>query len=400
MRAKENVALNRRNTPGNKQLKTQQMEGKSILFISTIREWGGSEVLWAETALSLAEKGYKICFATRYRHSSTLKRLKANGALHINISEPGFIRRILNKLILKRHPFLQAIINLKPRLVVITQAGNVDAGYYMNVCTQRAISYVTIAQLVTNILWAFIDDATINSLRNGYAKALRNYFVSPANLEMHNLMLGDQHPNAKVIMNAFTIPAESPAEFPLISDGCYQVAIVARLEMFHKGHDLLLQVLRQDKWKNRPIAFNVYGAGPHQQLLERLIMAYDIRNVIIKGRVENIAEVWQRNHLLILPSRTEGQSLALLEAMWCFRGAVVTDVGGAKEMIVDGYTGFIAPFPTETEIDAALERAWSMREQWEKIGLNAGAKIREVYKEHPITIFTREIENVYQETIK
>lgn len=129
-------------------------------------------------------------------------------------------------------------------------------------------------------------------------------------------------------------------------------------------------------------------------LLERLVKKYEIKNVVFKGYVSDVADIWKTNHLLVLPSRVEGQALALIEAMWCYRGAVVTDVGGAKELVIDGETGFIADLPTVGHIDKALEKAWSMRDQWENIGRNAGRKVRNIYQDHPVASFTQEIEKV------
>ncbi|HZH66239.1 MAG TPA: glycosyltransferase, partial [Flavisolibacter sp.] len=151
------------------------------------------------------------------------------------------------------------------------------------------------------------------------------------------------------------------------------------------------------KWKSRPVTFNFYGTGKHQLLTERLIKMYGVTNIVFKGHVQDIATVWTTNHLLVLPSRMEGQSLALIEAMWCYRGAVVTDVGGAIELIKNGETGFIAPFPTVNAIDAALEEAWALRNEWEVIGRRAGKKVREIYRDDPIASFTTEIEKVFRD---
>jgi glycosyltransferase involved in cell wall biosynthesis len=212
-------------------------------------------------------------------------------------------------------------------------------------------------------------------------------------------MLGETHNNCKVLVNPFPVPKNIPEKFPPLVEGRYQIALVGRIELFHKGQDLLIQVLRQNKWKERAATFNIYGEGPHRELLERLLELNSITNVILKGYVQDIGEVWRNNHLLVLPSRMEGQALVLLEAMWCHRGALVTNVGGASELIVDGETGFMSAFPTVLHIDATLEKAWSVREDWEQIGRNAGRKIREVYSTNSIEEFTEEVEGVFDATV-
>ena len=80
--------------------------------------------------------------------------------------------------------------------------------------------------------------------------------------------------------------------------------------------------------------------------LRRLAGMLQLDQVHFRGHVANIKEVWEQNHLLVLPSRYEGLPLALVESMWCGRPAVVTEVAGNTEVCVDNVTGFVAPAPT------------------------------------------------------
>jgi glycosyltransferase involved in cell wall biosynthesis len=47
--------------------------------------------------------------------------------------------------------------------------------------------------------------------------------------------------------------------------------------------------------------------------------------------------------VFVLSSLVEGLSLSILEAMAAAKPVVVTDVGGNREIVVDGETGFIVP---------------------------------------------------------
>jgi len=69
------------------------------------------------------------------------------------------------------------------------------------------------------------------------------------------------------------------------------------------------------------------------------------RNVGFLGKMEN-ESVWSLLKLCDVfcqPSRSEGMSNALLEAMGCGLPCVATGVGGTPEVLEDGRTGYVVP---------------------------------------------------------
>jgi glycosyltransferase involved in cell wall biosynthesis len=86
------------------------------------------------------------------------------------------------------------------------------------------------------------------------------------------------------------------------------------------------------------------------------------------GHVGDIRSLWADNHLLVLPSRSEGTPLSLVEAMICGRPSVVTDVGGNLEWVDEPATGFVAEAPSPRAFGNALERAWGSQASWEAMG--------------------------------
>jgi glycosyltransferase involved in cell wall biosynthesis len=107
--------------------------------------------------------------------------------------------------------------------------------------------------------------------------------------------------------------------------------------------------------------------------------------------VSDVAGIWDRNHLLLLPSRFEGLPLALVEAMWCGRPAVVTDAGGNAELCVDGETGFVAAAPMVGLYEQALARAWERRDTWKDMGKAARERVARVLPEDPIGDFCQQL---------
>jgi len=90
----------------------------------------------------------------------------------------------------------------------------------------------------------------------------------------------------------------------------------------------------------------------------------------------------------------EGQSLALIEALYLNRAAIVTNVGGASEIVEDNVTGFIANSATLEDLDDAMERAWAKREKWEDMGLAAGKKIRALKPENAVSFFNEKVMSI------
>jgi len=169
---------------------------------------------------------------------------------------------------------------------------------------------------------------------------------------------------------------------------------VGRLESFHKGYDLLFDVIKQDKWRKRNLSFSIFGKGPHLRLLRRLTERQNLSKVTIYEHQEKIEAVWKTHHLLLMPSRMEGQSLSLIEAMRFKRAVVATRVGGVDELVEDNTSGFIAEYATTEHLDEALERAWAARENWKQMGETAFEHITRKHPQDAVGYFNDEIETV------
>ena len=65
-----------------------------------------------------------------------------------------------------------------------------------------------------------------------------------------------------------------------------------------------------------------------------------------RGFETDKVKIWKKNVACIMPSRMEGQSLAMLEAMSFGRMIIATAVGDAPRLIKDGETGFLIDAPT------------------------------------------------------
>ena len=200
--------------------------------------------------------------------------------------------------------------------------------------------------------------------------------------------LGLDLSQSQIVDNPFCVnPAEVPS-WPKSADP-WRLACVGRIDFQSKGQDVLLQALRRPHWRKRRIEITLFGADfGNERQVRALIELYGLQHQVkLGGYVDNIAKVWRDHHGLVLTSRSEGNALALVEAMMCGRVPIVTNVGRAATLIDNNICGFVAPAATEDLVDDALERAWQRRDEWRKIGAAAAETIRERHSSRPADDF-------------
>jgi glycosyltransferase involved in cell wall biosynthesis len=94
------------------------------------------------------------------------------------------------------------------------------------------------------------------------------------------------------------------------------------------------------------------------------------------GMREDVYSVLKACDVFCLPSRSEGMSNALLEAMACGMPCVATDVGGNPEVVEHGSSGFLVPSEQPKMLAARIAELLSSPEKRLTMGL-AGRRIVE-----------------------
>jgi glycosyltransferase involved in cell wall biosynthesis len=123
-----------------------------------------------------------------------------------------------------------------------------------------------------------------------------------------------------------------------------------------KGHDVLIQaaalVLAQCPGVSFSIAGEILEPGYFAEL-QRLVTELGIdESFHFDGGVRNVSQHLAGADIFVLPSRSEGFSNSILEAMACSLPVIATDVGGNPEAVLNEVTGYIVP----PENPAALAR--------------------------------------------
>jgi glycosyltransferase involved in cell wall biosynthesis len=360
-----------------------------IAVISSVpgTPWAGSEELWYQTSLKLLQAGHQVITSIFQINGSCtqLDNFKANGGI-INFRKPLGNGRIH----VLKHQYISAfkkVFEWNPDGIVLSLGSMTDLALYPDLL--RHLNKNTTAKVVMISLFNsdYIHmDAGLRGLLASYCRRTDHFvFVSH-----HNHLLAERQLAMKFKkVSVFSSPVSylgTYEELPWPEDNSViQMACVARLSVIPKGQDVLLESLSGEQWKNRSWKLNIYGRGEDEDYLKELISMYGLSDkVSFTGFVGDTRDIWKKNHLMVMASRAEGLSLAVLEAMICGRICVVTDVGGHGEVLQDSVSGFLAESAMPKYFEAALERAWAMQSQYNQIAGKAIVSAVKVFSEKPV----------------
>jgi glycosyltransferase involved in cell wall biosynthesis len=201
--------------------------------------------------------------------------------------------------------------------------------------------------------------------------ALRYRVVSPAKLvTVHNGM-----PDVAPALRAR--PERCPP----------RLVMIARFEP-QKDHATLLRALAQ--LKSTPWELDVIGDGPLRAQAAALATELGIgQRVRFLGFRRDIAEQLAQHELFLLISHWEGFPRSILEAMRAGLPVVASDVGGVRESVVQGETGFVVAPQDVGALSARLETLLSDPGLRSRLG--AAGRLR--YEQH----FT--FERMFEQTL-
>ena len=143
-----------------------------------------------------------------------------------------------------------------------------------------------------------------------------------------------------------------------LSDDQLIVSYVGRF-IPEKGINSIIVASKSHRLKELGVHFVLAGDGPLAPVVE-LAQGESLHWV---GRLSasDVSALLQQSNLLCLPTRSEGFSTILLEAAACGCPAVVTDVGGARELIPNSEYGTIIESMSATTVEAAVYQMASQR---------------------------------------
>jgi len=161
-----------------------------------------------------------------------------------------------------------------------------------------------------------------------------------------------------------------------------------------KNYDVLLKAFAL---LNKSINAKVYlvGDGPERKNLENLAKDLGIENQVkFYGSQNNAYEFYRNFDCFVLPSESEGMSIALLEALSFGLPIVTTHYKNSHDVIVDGINGFLVSHGNDHELSNAILRLYEDKNLCESI---RKSNLQLSKSKFDIKIMAQKYEKVYEE---
>lgn len=196
----------------------------------------------------------------------------------------------------------------------------------------------------------------------------RKFFVdNKIAVEAHDLL-----PGSGVNLERF-----SYVEYP--EDEIIKFAFISRI-MKEKGIDQYLEAAKVIKKKYDNVEFHVCGFC-EEEYDGKLQEMNDEGIVIYHGMIRDVAEFMGKMHCIVHPTfYPEGLSNVLLEACATGRPIITTDRSGCREVVDDGYNGYMIPQKDSKGLIEAIEKFIFLKNfERKQMGLNARKKVENVF---------------------
>jgi glycosyltransferase involved in cell wall biosynthesis len=198
---------------------------------------------------------------------------------------------------------------------------------------------------------------------------------------------------ATVIPNGVSLPPLTARE----PGDRVTVAFVGRLTK-EKGVDTLIDAwsaLTKTKQLNGGGRFHlvIAGDGPLRPAVEQWA-GKPAAEAVYLGHVESVNEVYKNADIVVIPSRSEGQSLTALEAMSYGLPVIACSVGGLREVILDTVTGLLIPPESPQELGAAICLLGQNKAMRADMGTHARARVATSYSLESMLERTRQVYEV------
>lgn len=339
-----------------------------ICLINTNPEWGGGEKWHHQTALKLNAVGYEVVVVTQPESPLALALRDLIRVVEFRLDNLSFLNPLINYQLsefFNTEQFDSVIMNL-PRDVKAFAKPAAKAGV-RKVIYRRGMNHPIKASLINRYYYRnFVTDIIANS-----EAVRRSVFQNIPELEQKITII----PNGvKIDMVCEKMPPRK--DKILIGNLGRLVEQKGQIDLIKLGKFFL----------SKKIAFHIFigGDGPLHEELQNQIFQNDLKsNVTLLGKIDPV-HFFPKVDYFVFPSRFEGLSNAMLEALQYGKPILCYDVASNSEIVADGQNGYVVnPFEIE-EIGERLIQLHSDADKYVRMQSAGYEMLREKYDEEKL----------------
>lgn len=236
-----------------------------------------------------------------------------------------------------------------------------------------------------------LDESYWRTLVLRILKNYTNLYISPSQFTAEYMKKTyDIKKEIKILPHGIEVDKFSKAK-QLEKSEKFKLLILGRLDLT-KGQDIALKALA--KLKNYNWELEIVGEGADKNKIVKLISDLNLQDrVRVLPAIKNVAEVLERNQIVLIPSRLEAFGLTAAEAMATGRIVISSNAGGLPEVVKDGKTGLVFEVGDVKDLVGKLKNVFDNFEKF----LQVVKKGRELAKkDFSIERMVGKYEDIYQ----
>lgn len=184
-----------------------------------------------------------------------------------------------------------------------------------------------------------------------------------------------------------------------IPSGAFTLLFAGRISA-EKQVDKVLEIFRQCRAQHPHVNLLFAGNGPEPYYSEFRKKALQEQGVYFLGRLrrEQLPLVYSAADLLVFPSTTDTFGMVVLEAQACGLPALVADIGGPQEIIIDKETGFVLPNGDTKQWVDKIDTLIAMRETRPEVCM----EMRNAARQHVVSTYDWQavLQDIFADSMK
>jgi len=246
-----------------------------------------------------------------------------------------------------------------------------------------------------------IKDATLNSFNELRRMPLSNcmkkriikdgHFVAISRDIRSNLLeSGIQKENIHLIPNGTIVPAKFNSYH-----NTQDIIFVGNFDQGKiKGLDVLVNAMIHVFKQYEETRLLIIGKGDPGPYLKLIYNYPSLKNRIqFLGKIDDVSQYYLSSFIFVLPSRSEGMSNALLEAMSYGMPCISTKVSGSNDLIVHNQNGMLVDIGNDNQLAESILYLISHKEFANELGKNARETILNYYQIDSVALKYLELYN-------